>query len=188
MTGRILVGIIGLAALLGGCAQPKGSNLVQQRHDAQIMKRDTLTLLHQREPEIYESARIAPGIGVFESFGVTLGAVGGANGYGIVTDASGREHHMRFGGLKLGIGLGGKVYRIVLVFNDPDALASFVQGGWTAGGEAELAAKKANDGGSRRAAAEFTPVAVYHITDTGLVAEAVLEGARFYRNGDLNID
>ena len=91
--------------------------------------------------------------------------------------------------LSVGVGLGAGVKdsRIIFVFETENALATFVNSGWDASGQADAAAKTSTSGGAYSGATSVSPdVWVYQITKKGLALQATLQGTKYSKDEDLN--
>ena len=86
----------------------------------------------------------------------------------------------------LGVGVGAKDYRIVMVFHSEDALNHFITSGWALGGNADAAAKAGDKGASIQGESYAGNVTVYTITETGLALQATIKGTKFWVDGQLN--
>jgi len=76
---------------------------------------------------------------------------------------------MKMAGAGVGVGMGAKDTRTLMVFTDPKVMEQFVTKGWSAGGSADAAAKTKDDGSSANAGATATPgMEVYQFTKAGL--------------------
>lgn len=110
--------------------------------------------------------------------------VTGAGGTGVAMRKNGSDPvymHLGAGGVGLGAGL--ENYKLVLLFENEDVYERFVDGQWSAGTTAQAAAGR--DGAA--AVGKFNNgVAVYHITDKGLIAQADVTGVRFWPSDRLN--
>lgn len=110
--------------------------------------------------------------------------VTGAGGTGVATRKNGSNPvymHMGAGGVGLGAGL--ENYKLVILFENEDVYDRFVDGQWTAGASAQAAAGR--DGAA--AVGKFNNgVAVYHLTDKGVIAQADITGVRFWPSDRLN--
>jgi lipid-binding SYLF domain-containing protein len=110
--------------------------------------------------------------------------VTGAGGTGVAMRSSGREPvymHMGAGGVGLGAGI--ENYKLVLLFQNEETYRQFVDGAWTAGTSAQAAAGR---DGVAAVTGFVNGVAVYHLTDEGLIAQADLTGVRFWPSDRLN--
>jgi len=108
----------------------------------------------------------------------------GAGGAGVaVNRETGERTYMRMGAGGLGLGAGVQSYRLVILFETADKLADFVDGGWDTATSAQAAAGKA---GLNATSSFVDGIAVYHLTDKGLMAQADLTGTRFWASERLN--
>jgi lipid-binding SYLF domain-containing protein len=90
---------------------------------------------------------------------------------------------MKMGTGGIGFGLGAQNYNVVFLFETRAAFDGFVEKGWQADASAQAAA------GSAGANAEATfrnGVAVWQITDKGLMASADIAGTKYWKNDKLN--
>ena len=110
--------------------------------------------------------------------------VTGAGGTGVAMRKSGSDPiymHMGAGGVGLGAGL--ENYKLVVLFENEQVYKDFIDGAWTAGASAQAAAGR--DGAA--AVAKFVNgVAVYHLTDKGVIAQADVTGVKFWPSDRLN--
>jgi len=173
---------------LGGCAGPKGSTPEDRRAFALEMRESTLATLYRRSPWTEDEIAGAAGHAVFSAIGTKIIPISTVGGYGVVHDrASGHDTYMRAGGLGLGIGLGIKDYRAIMVFHDADSLQDFLNNRWEMNFEADLAAKFGDSGGALAGGANARrTVTVYHITRNGLAICATINGTRYWRDDRLN--
>jgi lipid-binding SYLF domain-containing protein len=111
-----------------------------------------------------------------------------ARGKGIAVASKGKqETFMKMLSVGGGIGLGVKDFRVVFVFENPQALDRFINSGWDADAHAEAAAKAGQKGGAFDGAISVSPgVWVYQLTETGLALEATLQGTKYSKADELN--
>ena len=147
------------------------------------MARDTLQILLNEDAAANSLADSAAGFAVFDSVKVAFLFSGGA-GVGVaVNSATGQRTYMKMGTAGIGLGLGGQSYQIVFFFETQQAFDRFVTKGWQADANATAAAgtKGANE------AASFTNgVAVFQLTNKGLMAHADVSGTKYWKNKKLN--
>ena len=118
-------------------------------------------------------------------FTVTKGGfiVSGGGGNGVAVDkATGQRTYMRMGTGGIGLGIGGQRYGLVILFENQDRLAKFVAGGWDSSATAEAVAGQ--EGVAFRSSF-IDGVALYQITDKGLMAQADISGTKFWINEEL---
>jgi len=182
------LGIVALGVIGTGCAKPRGDSISEQRAHVQNMKVKTLEDLHAREPKAREKIEQAAGYGVFSNIGFTLFFVGWGNGYGVVVDkTTGKETYMRMLSGSAGLGLGGKDFRAVFVFNDKSVLDKFIESGWEFGAEGDASAKVSDTGGAATASSTFgKPIEVYRFTESGINLHGTVEGTKYRLDKYLN--
>ena len=107
---------------------------------------------------------------------------GGGNGVAKVR-TSGEKIYMKMGTAGIGIGLGVNTYQVVFLFQDPRTFFNFVEHGWQADATASAVAGQAG----AEAKTDFSNgMAIYQITDTGLMAHADIAGTKYWKNKKLN--
>ena len=123
------------------------------------------------------------GYAVFDNLKIAFGiSGGGGSGVAVVKD-SGARTYMKMGTGGVGLGLGGQKYQVVFFFETDKAFTSFVEKGWKAEAGARAAA------GTEGASADTTfsdGLAIYQITDKGLMANADISGTKYWKNKKLN--
>jgi len=175
------------AIVLAACAAGRGKSAEDQRQAIQQMKRDTLTQLYEKKPDVRQQIANAVGYGVFSNANVYIIVAGGGGGYGVVENQqTGQTTYMKMGEVGVGIGLGAKDYRLVLVFHTREALDYFVNKGWSMGGQADAAAKAGDKGGAVGGEGIVNNITVYQMTESGLALQATIKGTKFWRDDDLN--
>ncbi len=124
------------------------------------------------------------GYAVFDVTKVSLGITGGG-GTGVAVDrATGKRIYMHMGTGGLNLGLGGQVMQLVFLFADGRAYDDFVTKGWDASASANAVAGRKG----LNAEANFTNgVAVYQLTDAGLMLQADISGTKYWRSRKLNV-
>ena len=110
--------------------------------------------------------------------------VTGGGGTGVAVDkSSGQRTYMRMGTGGIGLGIGAQRYDLVILFESDAYLGRFVQGGWDASASAQAAA---GSDGITFTSSFVGGVAIFQLTDRGLMAQADVSGTRFWVIGDLN--
>jgi lipid-binding SYLF domain-containing protein len=110
--------------------------------------------------------------------------VTGAGGTGVAMRKNGGDPvymHMGSGGIGLGVGL--ENYKFIVLFENEDTYERFIDGEWSAGATAQAAAGR---DGAAVVGKFVNGVAVYHITDKGLIAQADVSGVKFWPSDRLN--
>ncbi len=173
--------------LLAACATTKGKSFEEQRQAIQKMKSETLAQLYEKKPDVRSQIANAVGYGVFSNANVYIIVAGAGGGYGVVENQqTGKSTYMKMGEVGVGIGLGAKDYRLVMVFHTAEALKYFVEHGWSFGGQADAAAKAGDKGGAVGGEGIVNNITVYQMTESGLALQATIKGTKFWRDDSLN--
>lgn len=123
------------------------------------------------------------GWAVFDSTKVAFGLSGGGGNGVAVSKKTGRRAYMKMGTVGIGFGLGVNSYQVVFLFQDDRTLRDFIEKGWQADAGATASA------GKNAAEAKTTfvnGVAIYQLTDKGLMLNADIAGTKYKLNDDLN--
>jgi lipid-binding SYLF domain-containing protein len=164
-------------------AELDADTLAERRQQILEMTRETVTDLKTTDAAAAELLDEAYGYAVFDT---TKGGfiVTGAGGTGAAVRKNGRDPvfmHMGAGGVGLGAGL--ENYKLVVVLQDERTYDRFVDGEWSAGASAQAAA----GGDGAAAVGRFVNgVAVYHLTDKGVIAQIDITGVKFWPSDRLN--
>jgi len=181
-----LLSLIALTIAITGCANiSKTPN--EQRASIQAMRQEVLTDLFRDKPDTRSQINSAPGYAVFSNVNVNLifASIGG--GYGIAKNMrTGKETYMKMGEVGIGLGLGAKDFRAVMVFHTDKAYKDFIDFGWSVGGNADAAAKASDQGVAAGKEAVLDNVTIYQMTESGLALQATLKGVKFWKDSDLN--
>lgn len=195
-TNMRVLGALG-CLLLAGCmtnvreAAPGEHPLApveEARAEVRNAANETLRELYDAQPAARPAIEGATGYAVFSNFGMKILVAGGGSGKGLaVNNATGQEIFMRMAEVQAGLGFGVKKFRLVWVFQTPEAFDQFVNSGYQFGGQAALSAKAGSAGGGIAGAATVSPgVWVYQLTDDGVAAELTVKGTKYYRDNELN--
>jgi lipid-binding SYLF domain-containing protein len=177
---------------VAGCAGTKSKSPSEKdaaRDDVRAMAKQSLAQLYQNEPAAKGAVADAAGYAVFSDFGFKVMLLGGAKGKGMaVNNATKQETFMKMLEFQPGLGLGAEKYRLVLIFENPDAFNKFVTSGWELGANAMAAAKDDKGAGAGGAGALTfrNGVKMYQLSDTGAIAGVSITGAKYYKDDDLN--
>jgi len=191
---RLLGLLIACAFLVGGAGGcratkgAKGNTPEEQRMVIQTEKQKTLDELYAKKPEAKEKVAKAAGTGYFSNVNVNLLVMSTENGYGVVHDnKTGKDTYMKMAGAGVGLGVGAKDYRAIMVFNDPQVMQEFITKGMNFGGSTDAAAKTKDEGTSAGANATATKgMEVYQFTEKGLALQATVQGTKFWPDDSLN--
>jgi len=163
--------------------ETKKDKAVQKRAAIDAMEKEALERLFHEYPGSKSLYEQASGYAVFDNLKVSLGISGG-NGSGVAVErAGGTRTYMNMGQGGVGLGLGAKKYQVVFLFEKQELFDRFVNSGWQADASASAAAGTSGAG----AAATFTDgMAIYQMTEKGLVAQADVSGVKYWKAKDLN--
>jgi lipid-binding SYLF domain-containing protein len=158
------------------------SGLAERRQDILDMSKSAIAEL-RKDPSAKELVDDAYGHAVFDT---TKGGflVTGAGGTGVAMRKNGSNPiYMHMGAGGVGIGAGLENYKFIILFENEDVYERFIDGEWSAGATAQAAAGR---DGAAVVGKFVNGVAVYHITDQGLIAQADVTGVRFWPSDRLN--
>lgn len=172
-----------------GCGpSEKKYTLPERRQIIDNMANETLERLYIAKPVARQEVADAAGYAVFSNANVYVVFASAGGGYGVVIDkATGRKTYMKMTSGGVGIGLGAKDYRLVVIFKNRQAVTEFVGSGWDLGGQADATAKSGTTGGGMGGDGTVNSNYIFYtLTDTGLALQATLTGTRYWVDDDLN--
>jgi lipid-binding SYLF domain-containing protein len=152
------------------------------------MAAQTLEDLYKLQPTAKAAIDKSAGYAVFNNMGTNLLLLSTARGAGIaVNSKTKQETFMKMVSAGAGLGIGVKDYRVIFVFENEEALSTFLNSGWSASAQGDAAAKAKESGAAYSGAVEAVPgVWVYQITKNGLALQLTLQGTKYYKDDDLN--
>ena len=182
---RMICSWLALLLLASGLATAKDSP-GEKREKTRKMAAQTLEELYKLQPTAKAAIQKSAGYAVFNNMGANVLLLSTARGAGIaVNSKSKQETFMKMVSAGAGLGIGVKDYRVIFVFATNDALARFLNSGWSGSGQADAAAKAGEKGGAYSGAVEVEPgVWVYQITKNGLALQLTLQGTKYYKDDD----
>ena len=194
LTAPLRVFIMSLTVALGlglqACAPAPVSQyqVDEQRADIRAMANETLAQLYPQYPDARRQIERAAGYAVFSNFGFKVLFMGSATGEGLaVSRATRRETFMRMVELQPGYGFGVQQFRLVFVFETPQALDQFVQSGWEFGANAMASAQTRTQQMGNQLGASVSPgVLMYQISEQGAIVGVSITGAKYYPDPNLN--
>jgi lipid-binding SYLF domain-containing protein len=145
--------------------------------------KETLDVLLAKSPKAEMLLHHAYGWAVFDNLKLALGfSGGGGNGVAVVKD-TGERTYMQMGTAGIGLGLGVNSYQVVFLFQDEQTFRTFVDNGWQADATASAVAGEAG----AEAKTNFTNgLAIFQLTDKGLMLHADIAGTKYWKNEKLN--
>jgi lipid-binding SYLF domain-containing protein len=143
-----------------------------------------LDKLFAQQPSARRLFDQAAGYAVFGATKAAFLFVSGGAGSGVAVDKhSGKRTYMRMATGGVGLGVGAQTFDLVILFQGEGQIERFVRGGWNA---TTGAAAAAGQSGVAAASSVVNGIAVFQLTDKGLLAQADVSGARFWRFDQLN--
>ena len=178
---------LALVLSLSACASMGSGTTAEKQAAIREMKDSALTQLFRMKPDTRSQLKSAPGYAVFSNVNINVILFAAGTGFGLVKDNStGHYTYMNMAEGGVGLGVGAKDYRIVMVFHTREAMRQLVESGWTFGGNADAAVKAADKGGSIEGEAYFGNVTVYTFTESGIALQATIKGTKFWVDRALN--
>lgn len=167
---------------------PGDKSIAEQKQEILKKNGEILSRLYAIVPSTKEAIPKAAGYATFSNFGMKILVAGGGSGSGVVIDnQSHKPVYMSMVEVQAGLGMGVKSFEIIFVFQNKAALNSFINSGWSMGGQATASAKYKEAGEAFQGAVDVAPgVLMYQLTGSGLAAEITAKGTKYYRNSELN--
>lgn len=177
-----------IIALAAGCGPRGNLTVVEKRQVVIDMEKETLERLYKESPGTKDKVAKSAGYGTFSNANVNLIFASAGSGYGSVVDNStGERTYMKMALGGVGLGLGVKDYRVVMVFKDKATLDKFVESGWDVGAHADAAAKAGEAGAEASGEGDIrSGVEVFSMTESGLALQATIAGTKYWKDDKLN--
>ena len=154
----------------------------------QKSEEEILNRLYAEKPDTKREIEDAVGYAVFSSGELAVLWVSAGFGHGVAhNNSTGHDTYMKMAKAGVGIGLGAKDADTVFVFHEADAYKNFIETGLDLSGTADAAAKAGVKGEAASGGASVIPgVRIYQMTETGLMAQAMLQGTKYWQDSELN--
>jgi lipid-binding SYLF domain-containing protein len=178
----LIVAVIVLAAVSAVSGQDV-DKAEAKRQSIQAMAQEALQDLFRQQPGSRDLFDAAAGYAVFDSIKFSF-LISGGGGVGVAVNRHDRQRtFMKMGTGGIGLGLGGQSYQVVFLFEDQKTFRRFVDHGWQADASANAVAGTSG----KNADATFTDgLAVYQLTNKGLMAQADISGTKYWKSKKLN--
>jgi lipid-binding SYLF domain-containing protein len=186
--------ILTLCVVVLAVAAP-GTVLADEEKSSTELKRDskrakinevaqeTLQKLFAENPKAKALYDEAIGWAVFDNTKVAVGVSGGGGNGVAVSKKTGKHAYMKMGTVGIGFGLGVNSYQVVFLFQDEVTLRNFIEKGWQADAGATASAGKS----AAEVKTNFVNgLAIYQLTDKGLMLNADIAGTKYKLNDKLN--
>jgi lipid-binding SYLF domain-containing protein len=189
MTRRLVVvaavvGLIGSASLLRA-EEKSWEELDAASKRAKIDEtanktKDDVLAANAKAKDLYAKSY---GWAAFDNLKIAFGfSGGGGNGVAVVKKGDHRTY-MKMGTAGIGLSLGAKKYQVLFLFQDKTTFDNFVEKGWQA--DASAGAQAGGEGAGVQTGF-VNGIAVYQISDKGLMATADIAGTKYEKNDKLN--
>ena len=134
-TALSLLGIIVVLTTVSGCGLSTSIPVTERRKITNDMESNTLQKLYQQDTATKKKIEKAVGYGVFANGNVNVILISAGSGYGVVVNNyTGQRTYMKMALGGVGLGLGAKDYRQVLIFNSKLLIiGALIDGYWFAG-------------------------------------------------------
>lgn len=164
---------------------PKWKSLERDAKRAKIdeMAQQALDELFTKSVKAETLFKKAYGWAVFDNLKLALILTGGGGNGVAVEKATSDRTYMKMGTAGIGLGLGGQTYQVILFFQDKGTFVNFVEHGWQA--DAGVTAAAGTEG-VNPSVGFVNGLAIFKITDTGLMANADIAGTKYWKNDKLN--
>jgi len=189
MTRRLVVvaavvGLIGSASLLRA-EEKSWEELDQASKRAKIDEtadktKDDVLEGDAKAKELYKDAY---GWAAFDNLKIAFGFSGGGGNGVAVNKKTGNRTYMQMGTAGIGLSVGAKQYQLLFLFQDEQTFNNFVEKGWQA--DASAGAQAGGEGVGAQTGF-VNGIAVYQISDKGLMATADIAGTKYWKNDKLN--
>lgn len=178
---RSIVSLIAMLAITS-CATTT-SERQKARGEIDNMSKVALGELFKEKQSAQALFNKAKGYAVFRGTQTAL-MISGGGGKGVAIDkSSNKKTYMRMAAAGIGVGVGAQILTTVILFEDLKSYNDFVENGWDADASASAAAIEE---GLNQDASFSKGVAVYQMTEAGLIAQASVKGTKYWADGDLN--
>jgi lipid-binding SYLF domain-containing protein len=164
---------------------PEWKNMKQEAKATKIDETadETLAELFAENAKAKDLYARAHGWAVFDNLKLALGVSGGGGNGVAVNKGTGERTYMKMGTGGIGLGIGVNKYQVVFLFEDPQTFDNFVNKGWQADAGATASAGKAH----AEVKTDFVNgLAIYQLTEKGLMANADIAGTKYWKNDKLN--
>ena len=165
--------------------QPEWKTMKQEAKVAKIdeMADEALEKLFTEHPRAKDLYGKAYGWAAFDNLKLAVGVSGGG-GNGVAVDKQTDERtYMKMGTGGVGLGIGANKYQIVFLFQDETTFSNFVTKGWQADAGATAAAGES----AAEVKTDFVNgLAIYQMTEKGLMLNADIAGTKYWKNKKLN--
>jgi len=174
--------LLGLALISCATTPSSTAEKAEQKASIRDMANKALSDLYAKNPAAKAEIAKAAGYAVFSDFGFKFMFLGGAGGSGLAVNNA-----TKLAELQPGLGFGAAKFRLVFIFETPEAFNTFVTSGWEAGANAMASAKTKTEGGALAGAVSVSKgVKMFQLNDEGATVGVSLTAAKYYKDKELN--
>ena len=159
-------------------------SVAEQRRQIDQISATTLEKLYAKYPHARRVVGECYAYATLSNSGVKVLFIGSSHGRGLAyNNQTGEKVYLHMKELSAGLGIGAKEYDLIFLINTRDAWENFIAGKTRFGASAEASA----DDGTIEGAQYVAPgVWAFQMTTKGLALDATLNGAKIYRDKNLN--
>ncbi|MBP2680673.1 MAG: hypothetical protein H6Q78_536 [Candidatus Krumholzibacteriota bacterium] len=179
----LALALVPAAASIAAASEKDEMKARHKMEDVDLTAKNTLDQLLKESETAKELFDKAYGYAVFDNLKLAFGISGGGGSGVAVERATGKRTYMNMGTGGIGFGIGGQKYQVVFLFEAQKPFEDFVENGWKADAAANAAA--GSEGVSLQTGF-VNGLAVYQITDKGLMLNADISGSKYWKDKNLN--
>ena len=170
LTALLMVGF--LVAVPAAFAAEKSD--AEKRAEIDKVAKDALDEVLAKSKDAPDLYKKAYGYAVFDNLRVTFIFTGGGGSGVAVSKADGKKTYMNMGTGGVALGIGAQKYQVVMFFESKEVFTNFIEKGWKA------------ESGANAGVTFVNGIAVYQITEKGLMASADISGTKYSVDKKLN--
>jgi lipid-binding SYLF domain-containing protein len=163
--------------------EKKAEELAAKRAEIDEVAKEALAQVLSENEKAKTAYEKAAGYAVFDNLRVTFIFTGGGGAGVAVNKATGERTYMKMGTGGIAIGIGAQKYQVIMLFETAEVLSKFIAQGWKAESGANAAAGQK---GANIEAEFIDGIAIYQITESGLMASADISGTKYSVHKKLN--
>lgn len=163
-------------------------SITEQKAKIEAENSKTLQMLYKAYPSAKKTLQSAYGYATFNNVGLNLLFVSVEGGSGVaINNHTNKRIYMKMASGGVGVGFGLKDFRAIFIFENQKVFDSFIDSGWEANAQADVAVKAEDKGGSVEAAVTVQPgIKLYKLTKNGVALQATIQGTKYWKDSELN--
>jgi len=182
-----ILSVAALSLLVGACATTSPSDRASKQAEIRQAAQQSLDKFYKADPKLQSAVANAPGYAVFTTYGLSF-VVGGSGGAGLVhNNQTNADTFMDMAQASAGLQIGAAQSDTLIIFKTPEAMQTFVDKGWVAGGGAVAqAGAKGESVGPAAGENVIADAKYYTLTKNGLQAGVAAAGTKYWKSTHLN--